>query len=94
MPVVFFSRGVFMSDAWNVWEPFSDDPDSAFILAQIFAQLKEIIKTDPDRAIATLDQAIREPYPYTPIYKAQFKVYELAVAGKLSPKDDPTKPNQ
>lgn len=81
-----------MSDAWNVWEPFSDDPDSAFILAQIFAQLKEIIKSDPDRAIATLDQAIRELYPYTPIYKAQFKVYELAVAGKLSPKDDPTKP--
>jgi len=38
-----------MSDAWNVWEPFSDDPDSAFILAQIFAQLKETIKTDPGR---------------------------------------------
>jgi hypothetical protein len=79
-----------MSDAWNVWEPFSDDPDSAFILAQIFARLKETIKTDPDQAIATLDQAIRELYPYTEIYKAQFKVYELAVAGKLSPKDDPT----
>ncbi|HJR09001.1 MAG TPA: hypothetical protein VJ842_17210 [Pyrinomonadaceae bacterium] len=80
-----------MSDAWNVWEPFSVDPDSAFILAQILAQLKEAIKTDPNQAIATLDQAITELYPYTPIYKAQFRVYELAVAGKLPPKDDPTK---
>lgn len=81
-----------MSDTWNtVLEPFSSDPASAFVLAQIFNGLKETIKTDPDQAIATLDQAIRELYPYTAIYQAQFKVYELAVEGKLSPKDDPTK---
>jgi len=89
MPVEFFSDGVFMSDTWNVWEPFSGDAESAFILAQIFNQLKETIRTDPDQAIATLDKAIRELYPYTTIYKAQFQVYKLAVEGKLSPKDDP-----
>jgi hypothetical protein len=80
-----------MSDAWNVWEPFSDDPESAFILAQIFSQLKEAIKTNPDKAVATLDQAIKELYPYTSIYQAQYKVYQLAAEGKLSPKDDPTR---
>jgi hypothetical protein len=80
-----------MSDTWNVWEPFSGDPESAFILAQIFYQLKETIRTDPDQAVATLDQAIKELYPYTQIYKAQFQVYKLAVEGKLSPKDDPTR---
>jgi len=79
-----------VADTWNVWEPFSSDPEGAFILAQILTQLKETIKTDPDEAVATLDQAIKELYPYTAIYQAQFKVYQLAVAGKLSPKDDPT----
>lgn len=82
-----------MSDTWNtVLEPFSNDPASAFVLAQIFNALKETIRTDPDQAIATLDQAIEELYPYTEIYKAQFQVYKLAVEGKLSSKDDPTRP--
>jgi hypothetical protein len=81
-----------MSDTWNVWGPFSDEPKSAFILAQIFSQLKETIRTDPDQAVATLDQAIKELYPYTEIYKTQFQVYKLAVEGKLSPKDEPTRP--
>jgi hypothetical protein len=81
-----------MSDTWNtVLEPFSNDPASAFVLAQIFSALKETIRTDPDQAIATLDQAIEELYPYTAIYQAQLKVYRLAVEGKLSPKDDPTR---
>jgi hypothetical protein len=80
-----------MSDTWNtVLEPFSNDPASAFVLAQIFTQLKETIKTHPDQAVATLDQAIKELYPYTQIYQAQYKVYLLAAAGQLSPKDDPT----
>jgi hypothetical protein len=80
-----------MSDTWNVWEPFSRDAESAFILAQILSQLKEIIKSDPDEAVATLDQAIKELYPYTAIYRAQFKVYMLAVEGKLSPDAEPVK---
>ena len=80
-----------MSDTWNtVLEPFSNDPAAAFVFAQILSSLKEAIKTSPDEAIATLDEAIRGLYPYTAIYQAQFKVYELAIAGKLSPKDDPT----
>jgi hypothetical protein len=72
MPVKFFSRGMFMSDAWNVWEPFSGEPESAFVLAQIFSRLKETIKINPDEAVATLDQAIKELYPYTEIYQTQY----------------------
>jgi uncharacterized protein YecA (UPF0149 family) len=78
-----------MSDTWNVFEPFSDEPQSAFVLAQILSQLKETIKTNPEEAITTLDQAIEELYPYTEIYKAQYKVYQLAVEGKLAPQNDP-----
>lgn len=80
-----------MSDTWStVLEPFANDPAAAFVLAQIFTQLKETIKTHPDQAVATLDQAIKELYPYTKIYQAQYKVYLLAAAGQLAPKDDPT----
>lgn len=78
-----------MSGAWNVFEPFSNDPHSAFLLAQILAILKETIKTNPEEAVATLDEGIKELYPYTQIYQAQYKLYQLATEGKLSPKDDP-----
>lgn len=80
-----------MEDTWDaVFEPFARDAAAAFILAQILTQLKDTIKSDPDQAVVTLDQAIRELYPYTKIYQAHYQAYLLAAAGRLSPKDDLT----
>jgi hypothetical protein len=80
-----------VEDTWDtVFEPFARDAAAAFILAQILTQLKDTIRADPDQAVVTLDQAVKELYPYTRIYQAQYRVYLLAVAGQVAPKDDPT----
>ena len=79
-------------EVWeSIAEAFANDPASAFILAQVLSQLKELIKKKrSERAIQAIDLGIEKLYPYTDDHKAAYRLYLLSVAGKLKPNHDPT----
>lgn len=83
-----------MIDDWDsILEPFSQHPAAAFVFAQTLFVLKEQIKSGPEgslSAIRTLEEGIEQLYPYTDTHAAAYKLYLLALQGKLRPKHDPT----
>jgi hypothetical protein len=80
------------SEDWQVaFQAYAAFPVLAFILAQHFEFLKELIQRGPQgalEAVATLDLAIAALQPHTKFRNAGSETYRLAVTGKLSPKDD------
>ena len=83
-----------IDDIWDsVLEPFSDNPNAAFVCAQTFHLLKETIKAGPDgrqAVIRALDEGIKKLYPYSEAHRAGFELYLLAVEGKLKRQHDVT----
>jgi len=80
------------ADDWNVvFQAYGEYPILAFILAQHFACVKELIQRGPQgaiQAIAIVDQAIDSLMPHTNFRNTGRSVYLLAVAGKLSPEQE------
>jgi hypothetical protein len=77
------------AEDWQVvFQAYADFPVLAFILAQHFDCLKELIRRGPQgaiEAIATLGQAIESLQRHTKFRDAEHAIYLLAVAGKLRP---------
>jgi hypothetical protein len=77
------------ADDWNVvFQAYAEYPILAFILAQHFQCVKELIQRGPQgaiQAIAIVDQAIASLMPHTNFRDTGRSVYLLAVAGKLPP---------
>jgi|SRR5215213_4684153 len=82
------------SEDWNiVFQPYAEYPILAFILAQHFDCVRQLIQKGPEGiadAIAGVDRAILCLMPHTTFRDAGRKVYLSAVAGNLSPKDEET----
>jgi hypothetical protein len=83
-----------LDDFWgSILEPFADHPSTAFIFAQALHQLRHVLRSGPQgilEVIKVLESGIETLYPYTDVHHAGFKLYLLAVEGKLLPKHDPT----
>lgn len=79
-------------DIWeSVLEPYANDPNGAFILAQTLFYLKQTLKDPKGKAsvIRALELGIETLYPYTEHHKASFQLFQIALAGNLKPKHDP-----
>lgn len=86
-------RAMIDPELWNgVLEPYENDPQGAFILAQIFFYLKQSLETPEGNETVSqaLELAIDKLYPYTEHFQASRKVFTTALSGDLKPKDDPT----
>lgn len=82
------------TEDWEVvFRAYADYPILAFILAQHFQCVKDLIQGGPQgaiQAIAIADQAIDSLMPYTNFRDVDRSAYLLAVAGKLKPEHDET----
>ena len=82
------------AEDWKVvFQAYAEYPILAFILAQHFQCVKDLIEGGPQgaiQAIATVDQAIDNLMPHTNFRHADRSAYLLAVAGKLKPEHDET----
>jgi hypothetical protein len=80
------------SEDWRVvFQAYEEYPILAFILAQHFQCVRDLIEGGPHgaiQAIAIVDQAIDSLMPHTNFRDTGRSVYLLAVAGKLSPEQE------
>lgn len=87
-------RPLLDADDWEVvFQAYADYPILAFILAQHFQYIKDLIQGGPQgaiQAIAIVDQAIDSLMPHTKFRDVDRSAYLLAVAGKLKPEHDET----
>lgn len=79
---------------WEVvFQAYAEYPILAFILAQHFYCIRDLIHGGPQgamQAIAIVDQAIDSLKPHTDFRDVEHSAYLLAVAGKLKPEHDET----
>lgn len=82
------------AEDWQVvFQAYEEYPILAFILAQHFECVKELIQRGPQGAIhalSMLDQAVDSLMPHTNFRDVDRDTYRLAVAGKLKPEHDET----
>lgn len=82
------------AEDWEVvFQAYAEYPILAFILAQHFQCVKDLIQGGPQgaiQALAMLDQAIDGLMPHTNFRDVDRDTYRLAVAGKLKPEHDET----
>ena len=84
-----------LEDQWAVvLDAYEDEPDLAFILAQNFQVMKDVLETGPSGAkqiIESFEEAIETLFPFSEYYKAGREFFLLAVQGTLRPAFDLTK---
>ena len=84
-----------LEDQWSVvLDPYEDQPDLAFILAQNFQVMKNVLETGPSGAVQVIEsfeEAIETLFPFSEYYKAGHEFFLLAVQGTLPPAFDLTK---
>jgi hypothetical protein len=84
-----------LEDQWAVvLNAYEDQPDLAFILAQNFQAIKDVLETGPSGAmlvIKSVEEAIDTLFPFSEFYKAGHEFFLLAVKGTLPPAFDLTK---
>lgn len=82
------------AEDWQiVFRVYAEYPILAFILAQHFQCVKDLIQGGPQgaiQAVAIVDQAIDNLMPHTNFREVDRNTYRLAVAGKLKPEHDET----
>jgi hypothetical protein len=82
------------AEDWKVvFQAYAEYPILAFILAQHFQCVKDLIQGGPQEAIQAItmaDQAIDSLMPHTNFGDVDRNTYRLAVAGKLKPEHDET----
>ncbi len=80
------------AEDWQiVFRVYAEYPILAFILAQHFNHVKELIEHGHGvEAVTGLDRAIESLMPHTNYRDAGRTVYRLAVAGNLKPDDEET----
>ena len=81
-----------LEDQWSVvLNAYEDEPDLAFILAQNFQVMKNVLETGPSGAVQVIEsfeEAIETLFPFSEYYKAGFEFFDLAVKGTLRPAFD------
>jgi len=81
-----------LEDQWAVvLDAYEDEPNLAFILAQNFQVMKDLLETGPSGAaqvIESFEEAIETLFPFSEYYKAGFEFFDLAVKGTLRPAFD------
>ena len=84
-----------LEDQWAVvLNAYEDEPNLAFILAQNFHVMKELLETGPSGAVQVIEScedAIETLFPFSEYYKAGREFFLLAVEGTLRPAFDLTK---
>ena len=84
-----------LEDQWAVvLNAYEDEPDLAFILAQNFQVMKDVVETGPSGAVQVIEsfeEAIETLFPFSEYYKAGREFFLLAVQGTLPPAFDLTK---
>jgi hypothetical protein len=84
-----------LEDQWSVvLNAYEDEPDLAFILAQNFQVMKDVLETGPSGAkqvIESFEEAIETLFPFSEHYEAGREFFLLAVKGTLRPAFDLTK---
>jgi len=84
-----------LEDQWAVvLNAYEDEPDLAFILAQNFQVMKDVVETGPSGAVQVIEsfeEAIETLFPFSEYYKAGHEFFLLAVKGTLPPAFDLTK---
>ena|ERR1043166_2091017 len=84
-----------LEDQWAVvLNAYEDEPNLAFILAQNFHVMKELLEAGPSGAaqvIESFEEAIETLFPFSEYYKAGREFFLLAVEGTLRPAFDLTK---
>lgn len=84
-----------LEDQWSVvLNAYEDEPDLAFILAQNFQVMKNVLETGPSGAvhvIESFEEAIETLFPFSEYYKAGREFFLLAVKGTLPPAFDLTR---
>lgn len=84
-----------LEDQWAVvLDAYEDEPNLAFILAQNFQVMKDLLETGPSGArqvIESFEEAIETLFPFSEYYTAGREFFLLAVEGTLRPAFDLTK---
>ncbi|HJT26887.1 MAG TPA: hypothetical protein VJ784_05685 [Pyrinomonadaceae bacterium] len=84
-----------MEDQWeSVLDLYEDQPVLAFILAQNFQVMKDVLEAGPSgtvQVIQSFDDAIETLFPFSEYYKAGREFFDLAMKGTLRPAFDLTK---
>ena len=78
-----------LEDQWSVvLNAYEDEPDLAFILAQNFQVMKNVLETGPSGAVQVIEsfeEAIETLFPFSKYYKAGREFFLLAVKGNIAP---------
>src|SRR5215208_4120783 len=84
-----------LEDQWSVvLNAYEDEPDLAFILAQNFQVMKDVLEIGPSGAvqlIESFEEAIETLFPFSEYYTAGREFFLLAVMGTVKPAFDRTK---
>lgn len=83
-----------LEDQWAVvLDAYEDEPNLAFILAQNFQVMKDLLETGPSGAVQVIEsfeEAIEALFPFSEHYQAGREFFRLAVKGTLRPAFDLT----
>lgn len=73
------------AEAWeSAFEPYSQDPSSAYDLARYLMAVKQLLQTQPpnvSHAAAELDDACENLFPFTQFREAGYDLYRIAIEG-------------
>ena len=75
-------------EAWeSAFEPYSEDPTSAYSLARLLIEVKQLLQTQPpnvSHAAAELDDACENLFPFTQFSEAGYDLYRVAIEGRAT----------
>jgi len=78
-----------LEDQWSVvLNAYEDEPDLAFILAQNFQVMKNVLETGPSGAVQVIEsfeEAIETLFPFSKYYKAGREFFSFGSAGNTAP---------
>jgi hypothetical protein len=76
------------AEAWDTaFEPYSEVPISAYVLARCHVALKQFLQTQPPNvsyAAASLDEACGSLFPFTQFREAGYDLYRVAIEGRAT----------
>ena len=76
------------AEAWETaFEPYSEDPISAYVLARCLVALKQFLQTQPpnvSHAAASLDEACQSLFEFSQFREAGYDLFRVAIEGRAT----------
>lgn len=69
---------------WQIaFEPYTQFPLLALVLAQHLAALQDLAQSDPEKAIAAINRAVNELYEHSQFRSVSLELFRATVQGRL-----------